>query len=383
MLAASDGPPRLEAPVDLYGWRFAGVPIASYGSDLGFTLGGALFFYRPLEGHPDEYRNLTMALSYATRGPRAFDSKLDFPHLRDTSLRTTWNVHLADDTVMPYWGEGAALGGSSVPTGYGTPPEPYRYHDRRLFVAAILRGAIAGPLGWHARARFLDVDVAAQSALLAAANPPGAHGGRVALGEIGLWYDTRDREVDPRRGAFLTAAAFAAPHVDGISDFSFHGYDANARVYIPVLPSVTLALRALYDRKLAGMPFVNGQQNAVVPFFERMLYEGLAYNEGIGGAGTLPGIARYRISGDEKMLGNAQVRVTVFSTHLASKPQDWGVGVGVGAARAQQPGYAPVQAVSFTGGLRLVWDRALIARLEVGRAPGGDNTLYFAFGEEY
>jgi hypothetical protein len=181
----------------------------------------------------------------------------------------------------------------------------------------------------------------------------------------------------------LTAAAFAAPQVGGLSDFAFHGYDASARAYVPLGLGLTVALRALYDRKMAGVPRTHSVTEAV-PFFERMMYEGIAFNEGFGSAATLRGIARYRISGPEKALGNAQLRANLFTTHAFDKTQEWGLDVGIDAGWARQPGYPHVDAAGVAGGLRFLWDRMLLLRVEMGRAlRGGDATLYVTFGEQY
>src|SRR6266540_1907764 len=113
-------PPRepvVEVPVQVEGWHFAGIPLAAYGSDVGLTLGGALFFYKPLPEHPGELHAVSIGASYTTRGPSSLDVNLGFQRLLGTSLRTHWNLHLADDDQMPYWGEGARLGGLPTPTG--------------------------------------------------------------------------------------------------------------------------------------------------------------------------------------------------------------------------------------------------------------------------
>ena len=385
-LAAGEPPanqPTFEAPGEVGGWHFAGIPLASYGSDVGLTLGAGVFFYRAIEDHPEEHDQLTLSFSLATRGPRTLDATWDDRRILGTGLRTTWNVHLADDDRMPYWGEGARLGGLSTPAGFGTPPEPYRYHDRRLFSAFTVRGPLPAALAWHLRLRYLNVDVAGPSELLATARPDGARGGRVALGEVGLLWDTRDRELAPRRGTFLAASVFAAPRLPGFSDHAFHGYDATARVYLPLVLGLTLAARALYDRKLGGVPFAGGQQAGAVPFFERTLYEGLAYGEGLGGSDTIRGIARYRLAGEEKMLLNVQLRAALFTTHLASKTQEYGLDVGVDAGRARQPGYPALLDAALTAGFRFIWDGAILVRIDVGRARGGDNTLYVSFGEQF
>lgn len=378
-LASDDpdaGPPR-----DVGAWRLVGFPVLTFGSDVGLQLGAALFLYRRLPEQPDAEDRLALSVSYATRGPRSLDLDTTVRRLFGTSLRIRGDLHLADDRLMPYWGEGAGLGGLSTPPGAGAPPAPYRYHDRRVFTSLAVRGALVGALGWHVRARWLDVDVRKQSALLEASDPPGARGGRVALGEVGLLVDTRDREAETRHGVFATASAFQAPRLGGVSDFGFHGYDAVLRVYAPLWPGATFLARALYDRKLAGA-LGTSRGHAAVPFFERMLYEGLRFGEGLGGAGTLRGAARFRLAGDEKALVNVEVRSRVATTHLLGKPEEWEVAAGFDAGRARQPGHAPVHAEGVAIGVRMIWDRSVFTRFDVARALGGtDHALYLAFGK--
>jgi hypothetical protein len=386
VLAASEPPvppreaePRVEVGE---GWHFAALPIFSYGSDVGLTLGAALYFYKLFPDRSQERQSANLAFSYATRGPRSLDSGWNVRRIGGTSLHTLFNLHLGDDPLMPYWGEGAQLGGLPFPPGWGTPPPPYRYHDRRVFASGTLQGAFVGPFGWHLRARYLFVDVVEQSALLAESSPPGARGGRVALGEVGLLLDARDREINTHRGLYASVTAFLAPQIHGVSDFAFHGWDATVRVYVPLWSGATIAARGLYDRKLAGTPLATSETSAV-PFFERMLYEGTSNNEGLGGSGTIRGVARFRISGDEKLLGNAQLRVTVLSTHLFDKLQEYGLDVGVDAGLARQAGYPQVDAGSVALGLRIVWDRALAVRVEAARARGGETGWYIALGEMF
>jgi hypothetical protein len=362
------------------GWRFVGLPLVSYGSDVGLTLGAALFFYRDLA--PGLQASSTLSGSWASRGPRSFDLGMGTPRLLGP-IEGRINLHLADDARMPYWGEGARLGGLPVSPGYGTPPPEYRYHDRRVFFAAILRGPIAGALAWHVRGRYLNVGVSDPSALLVSSAPPGSRGGRVLLAEAGLLYDQRDRPIATRQGVLLAASAFIAPFVSGISDFAFHGYTVTARAYLPLWPGAALAFRGLYDLKLAGMPWGPPGDRDAVPFFERMLYEGYAFDEGLGSAATLRGIARDRVSGERKLLGNAQLRVNLFTLHLVGKSQEFGGTAGLDAGRAWQPGYPYVDGAGAAVGLRLIWDRSVLLRVELARARGGDQTLYVAFGEQF
>ena len=221
------------------------------------------------------------------------------------------------------------------------------------------------------------------SVLLAGARPPGYGGGRVLLAEAGLLCDRRDRPLDPHQGLFIAASGFVAPFVSGVSDFAFHGYTGTARAYLPLSSKAALAFRGLYDAKFWGVGLGHRGKNDAVPFFERMLYEGYDFDEGLGSASTIRGIALYRVSGERKLLGNVQLRVNLFTLRIIGKNQDLGFTAGIDAGRAWQPGYPHVDGASAAVGLRVVWDHAIILRLELARAPGGDISFYLAFGDMF
>jgi hypothetical protein len=103
--------PIVQVPVDIAGWHFAGIPLVAFTSDIGLTIGAAVFFYRPIEGHPEAQSTATLGFSYSTRGPRSADLSVGTQRLLGTPLQTSLNVHVGDDDGMPYWGEGARLGG--------------------------------------------------------------------------------------------------------------------------------------------------------------------------------------------------------------------------------------------------------------------------------
>lgn len=53
------------------------------------------------------------------------------------------------------------------------------------------------------------------------------------------------------------------------------------------------------------------------------------------------------------------------------------------AGRARQAGHAAVDALGVAAGVRMIWDHAVLARLDLARAPGGANDVYVAFGEMF
>ena len=75
--------------------------------------------------------------------------------------------------------------------------------------------------------------------------------------------------------------------------------------------------------------------------------------------------------------------MNLFTLHLVGKSQEFGFTAGVDAGRAWQPGYEYVDGAGEAVGLRVIWDSAVLLRVEMARAAGGEDTLYVAFGEMF
>jgi len=358
-------PGRAEAPEPRL--HAAALPLASYGSDVGLQLGGAAYLYgTDRRGERNSWGAL--GVTWTARGPRSLELKGEILHLFGTSLQTFVQVKGAVDTSAPYWGEGAGLGAG--PPGAGAPPAAYRYESTGPWLSAVVRGPIDGPFAWWTRLRYADVAIASPGSLLAATAPRGLLGGSSALAHLGLAYDTREGGASPRRGLIADASVFGAP--SALSSYRFGGVDAGVRAYFSLSPTMVLAARALYDLKLGA-----------VPFFERALYEGLAYGEGLGGAGTIRGLARDRLMGEAKALAGAELRTWLTETRWLGRPQSWGVSLGADAGRARDRGHAAVYgAGGFVGG-RLLWDRSVVVRFEVGYAGQAEPAFYIGFDEAF
>jgi hypothetical protein len=354
--------------------RFATLPLVSYGSDVGLQLGGVLYVY---EVDPSGERGDwgALGLSWTTHGPRSVELKGEVFGLGGTSLRTFVQLKASLDTSAPYWGEGAGLVGPgvapSVAPGAGAPPEPYRYRAVAPWLSWIVRGPLSGPLGWWARLRTTSVSIEDPAPLLTLSAPTGSRGGTSSLVHAGIVYDTRGRSASPRRGLLADASLFGAPP-SPLSDFAMGGVDVGVRGYLEPWRGAVLAARVLYDLKLGG-----------VPFFERTLYEGIGYGEGLGGSGTIRGLARDRLSGEEKVLAGFELRAYLVETRWFGRLQDWGLSAGADAGRARDRGHAPVLAAGVFGGARMMWDRAVVLRLEVGYAGQGAAAFYIAFDEAF
>jgi hypothetical protein len=353
-------------------FRFAAIPVVSYGSDTGVSAASAILLYRD-GGVPGRLERLSLGVAFASHGPRVVKAQWAAPRLLGTGWALQLDGVVTDDDRAPYWGEGDALGRSTVAPGYGTPPPAFSYHDRRVFAGALLRPSIARRPSPFFRVRWLSVDVLQPSALLAEARPLGVDGGAQLLGEAGVLLDTRDAEVATRRGALASASAFASPALGGVSSSGFGGVNVTASAFVPAGRRVTLAFRALGEVKRGD-----------VPFYERDLYEGISYAGGLGGAGTLRGLARSRLSGEDKALLTGEIRSSLWQWRLrGGSPLDVGLATGGDLGMAHQRGYPPLAAAGAFAGLRAVWDRAVVTRLEVGYAGQGGAAIYLVTGEQF
>jgi len=348
------------------------VPNVAYGSDIGLRVGVAGFVYRVAEVDPERRDRLSLGLAYSTRGPRFIEARWYDYRLLGTRAQTAWDLRLADDDLAPYWGEGARLGGLTVAPGSGTPPPEYRYHDRRIFASGLLAAPIVRSWSAYGRVRWLRVDMVAPGPLLAAERPLGFGGGDVALAEAGLLLDTRDQEAGTRRGLYVNVSLFGSPALGGPFAYSFTGGNVTFRQYLPLLPGARLAMRVMADMKRGR-----------VPFFERTIYEGVEFGDGLGGGETVRGVARYRLAGEDKLLANLELRMDLRTWHPFERSLDLGLGAGVDAGAAHQRNYSTVAALGGFAGVRLLWDEVILLRVELGYAAQGSAAVYISFGEEF
>lgn len=361
-----DAPP----PPSGRGLRAVAIPLVAYSSDLGWRAAGGVFLY---DLGPRNQRDdwAAIQLSWTSRGPRYAELKGELRDLFGTSLRSFYQLKLLDDVAAPYWGEGANLGSGPAP-GTGTPPGPFQYHVTGPWLAWSLRGPLSEHLDWFTRVRWTRRNLHDRGEVLEEERPVGYGGGGLALAAVGLVVDTRDDEIGPKRGVFADGSLLASPRLGRFSRHALAGANITVREYVPLWKNATLALRQLYENKVGD-----------VPFGERTQLEGLGNGEGLGGAGTVRGMARARLSGEEKMLASVELRAEVLETTWWGRVQHFGLSAGIDAGRARQRGYEPVGGIGAFGGLRFAWDRAVLVRFEIGHAGQGGPAYYLSFDEPF
>jgi outer membrane protein assembly factor BamA len=191
--------------------------------------------------------------------------------------------------------------------------------------------------------------------------PVGLDGGPTVLVAAGLIYDTRRPEVEPRRGVLAEVSGqYAIPLPWGQSRFG--GAFFALRGYRAVAPWLVFAGRVMVEM-LAGQ----------VPFYEMVHWRGSTPVAGFGGFETVRGVSFGRWRAPSKAVANAELRFRLIEHRAFRRPMEWQLGLfcdagvvwGAGErATAPDPDF-PIH-VSGGAGIRLVFDRSFVGRVDVG-----------------
>jgi hypothetical protein len=203
----------------------------------------------------------------------------------------------------------------------------------------------------------------------------GIKGGWTNLALIGIAYDTRDFEPDPRKGIYMDYVLEFNNKILG-SDYNFMRTTAGARCYFTPVSFLTLAGRIAYMA-------LNGN----VPFYEMDTF-GFFYNRfyGLGGNRTLRGYQQDRFIGPVMTLANIEVRISLkdlvfFKQRFNFKLLAF-IDTGNVYDHASDPFIIPrfpEYHTSFGGGLAIAWNLNTIIHLYYGKSRE-DSAVSINFG---
>ena len=321
-------------PPKTTGWVPGPLPVVSYDSDLGLQVGALVKFLNYGDGsrYPTYNDKLYVEASWFLKGSGIFRVYYDSDRLIK-GIRTSIDVSYIPDQLFKFFGFN---GYEAVYNADWEDDENpvyksrafYRY-KRKFFRAKVdFQGSIVKPhLRWLAGADFysftinpVDIDhlndgkpddkqlpdtigLYQQYIDWNILTPNEADGGMLTAFKLGLVYDSRDNEFFPTKGIWSEILFIGAPKFTSNMEQGFSKISIIHRQYIPLVKKQLIFVYRLgLQSRIAGH----------VPYYAQglMFYSIMtgAYNEGLGGGGTIRGAQRNRIVGDGFVYGNFELR---------------------------------------------------------------------------
>jgi len=318
------------------GWYPTGLPLLNYDSDNGFGYGVRAYLYN--NGTRDEeyfayapYKMQLYAQFYQTTdGYQYHEVNLDMPYIMGTKFRIITSVAYDKKINANFFGIGADAAKRKLTIydnsfnvvkqfdkykdfveyyddnpGY-TKYFNYQYTKPSYFLNIYrdLTQNLKMLVGFEVKKVTIDTwdgekfDGDPQGpTLLEQLKPEGYKGGWSNFARLGVYYDTRDYEPDPKSGYFIDYAFEVSRGWLG-SDYDFIRNTVQLQYYVPLLSSLTLALRAGYT-----------DTNMDAPFFE-MGYFGFSLNRrtGNGSNRTIHGYKEQRFVAPTMTVANTELR---------------------------------------------------------------------------
>lgn len=361
------------------GWEFTGIPALNFNADEGFGYGAVLQIYNYGEAGARPYRyTLQPTALFTTRGKREFSLFFDAPHLLAEGWR--WSAYLAQERQLatPFYGVGNGTTHSEAAE-TGANPYYYRFGRKGLRATTDLQRSLTEHtrllIGVGVRTTQVDqTPYDSGTTLLAQQLPGGVPDAQSTYARLGLIWDSRDREVGTRHGAWVELLGQKGAKVlGGTSDFT--RVTMTARGYVSPTDRLTIASRLMLQN-LAGD----------VPFHELFVVQGsFKDDEGLGGSGTLRGLPKDRFAGKGIALMNNEIRYRVAEFQLMRKPSSLTLTGFVDAGRvwADALKLSELGAGLHTGfgaGARLGYGANMVIALDVGHSREATAPIYIGLG---
>jgi hypothetical protein len=374
--------------------EFNVVPLVGGDSDIGVGVGQMSSLAR-LDPGPDLYDwrlESTAFITFKTRDGGLIIPRQDYFLLysvREVGPGQRWRVDLrasfTRETTLGFFG----LGNASPEPGPAVSDNDTEYTRTHPTAFARAQVRMLGPLRLHLGAvythNWLNVPPGSLLAGTAASGSPversliggfGTHG--VALGELGLVYDSRDNEIVTRRGGYHTLTARASPSLGDALPYRYGQLNAAARFYVaPFSPRLTLAWRVVADVLVGD-----------VPFYELERFE---ETSAIGGVKGLRGVPAQRYYGKVKLFQNLEGRGEVWDFKVRRKAFVLAVALffdagrvwtELGRAHPELDGKGLGLKYGVGGGLRLQQGETFVARADLAWSPDARPiAAYFGAGQ--
>ncbi len=344
--AQADSLPVLHKEKKKTGWSFNPLPVVSYDSDLGFQFGALcqVFDYANGSYYPEYKQMLYGEVSWYTKGTALYQLVYDSKYLIPGLIRTTFLVDYMTERAVDFYGFNG-YEANYLPSVEEQGSDDYisrmfyRFERKKLRIVADFQGPILGQkLRWFAGINLIDIRTGTVNIDRLNKGKPDdkklpdttllyddyvkysiiteqeKSGGTTVFAKAGLVVDTRNHEAAPSKGIWSEAFILAAPTFLGNNPYAFVKLAVTHRQYIPIYKeSLVAAYRLSYQGTIGGTtPFY------IVPYLYAT-YMNTNKNDGLGGAKTLRGILRDRVTGDGVAFGNLELRWNFLTKTIAKQ----------------------------------------------------------------
>ena len=382
-LLVTTAAPMTRAQQAQTGLGWSALPALNYDSDQGFGYGVTGGLYQYGDGAQSPYLwAFEPIVFFTTRGRRSVTLFYDSPRQFGERVRLTVRAFVDRDCCQPYFGLGNATPYDSALDARDSLPSYYTYRRNRATLVVDLQWSVLPRVrlltGMAAHRNTTAArDLSTQFAVdLNNGTVPSGEDASTSLGpKVGLIYDTRDVERDPRRGLWLEGIAWQGFVVPAGDDFT--RFTGTLRGYLSPSASLTFAGRVFGEHIQGAMPVA-------------MLADlGSSFQDftGLGGAESVRGVLWQRYLGRTRALGNAEVRWRGLPFRFLGAPWQLGVVGFVDAGRVwDDRGAGDAGAGLHWGkgaGLRVAWGQSFIIAADFGHGKEAVLQTYLKLGHMF
>jgi outer membrane protein assembly factor BamA len=321
------------------GWTWAALPVVAYDADQGVQFGalGQVFYYGDGSTYPEYKHTIYAECSWFTKGSAVYQVFYDSKYLIPGGIRITADVDYLPERALDFYGfNGYESNFNQEYSKEGSDQYISRMYyrmERNMFrVLADFQGPIVSQkFRWLAGINVIGIGAATvnidrfnkgkpdekklpDTALLydeyvknGLIRPDEKEGGTTVYLKTGLVYDTRNNEAAPDKGLWSEILLMSAPTFLGNSPYAFVRLAVTHRQYLSLVKQrLVFAYQLSYQGTLGGTtPFY------IMPYIYTS-YSLSTKPDGLGGAKTIRGILRNRITGDGVAFGNMELRWKFF-----------------------------------------------------------------------
>jgi outer membrane protein assembly factor BamA len=364
------------------GLEVGGVPALNFNSDEGFGYGVIAELYQYGDGTQAPWVwTLQPKIFLTTGGRRDFTLFFDAPHVLPGGWRI--GIYLASEQQIatPYYGVGnATLYDAARDAEDGPDPYYYRFGRTRRGISTDLQHPIFDPrlraligLG-ISRVSVVPVPKNEGNTLFGDEWGREERAGWFNYGRVGLVWDTRDRETDPRRGAWTELLVQRVDHTLG-ADADYTRWTFADRRYLSLTRNLVFAHRVLLQNVSAGAPVY--ELFAVQTSFKQQ--------EGLGGANTLRGIPKDRYVGRGLLVWNAELRWRAADFRMLDRPFHVTLSAFLDQGRVWKDGIRIHSLLAdlhrgVGGGIRLGMGEDFVVAADAGTSSEASLPIYIGLG---